>query len=146
MRGITQLSTASSTLISSSKYLNNPRLREWLAAELPRRNGPDLPTPSSAYRLGEIMREIQDPAETNALIALERQRWPALDRWFAERRVSNYTRDDLARYPAGSIANIMYKQPPIIDNQLKLYYRISSIVLNNNQTFLITNNIIICLI
>ena len=48
LRGITQLSTASSTLISSSKYLNNPRLREWVATELLRRKGPDLPTPSAS--------------------------------------------------------------------------------------------------
>ena len=50
LRGITQLSTASSTLISSSKYLNNAKLRDWVAAELLRRNGPDLPTPSGSGR------------------------------------------------------------------------------------------------
>ena len=118
LRGITQLSTASSTLISSSKYLNNPRLRDWVATELLRRNGPDLPTPSGAYRLGEIMREIQNPAEINALIAAERKRWPALDRWFAERRVSRYTRDELGTYPEGSIAWIMYKQ--LTDNDYQV--------------------------
>ena len=31
LRGITQLTTESSALISSSKYLNNPALREWLS-------------------------------------------------------------------------------------------------------------------
>ncbi|WP_240345003.1 hypothetical protein [Novosphingobium sp. THN1] len=42
-RGIMPVETPSSVLVSSSKYLNNPRLRDWLAMILLRRNGPDLP-------------------------------------------------------------------------------------------------------
>ena len=30
-RGVKQLGTESSVLVSSSKYLNHPRLREWIA-------------------------------------------------------------------------------------------------------------------
>jgi len=63
------------------------------------------------------MRDIQNPAEVNALIAEERRKWPALDRWFAERRVSTYTREDLKQYPPGSIAAIMYKQ--LADNDIR---------------------------
>ena len=63
LRGITQMTTASSTLISSSRYLNNPRMREWVAQELLRKNGPDLPTPSGAYQLSFIIKEMQNYAE-----------------------------------------------------------------------------------
>ena len=110
LRGINLLQTESSVLVSSSRYLNDPRLREWVATELLRKNGPDVPTPSGAFRLGQIMKEIQDPAEVNRLIAAERKRWPVLDKWFAERRVSSYTREDLKKYAPESIAGIFYKQ------------------------------------
>src|SRR5882757_9107126 len=103
LRGITQLSTASSTLVSSSKYLNNPKLREWVATELLRRNGPDVPTPSGAYRLNAIMKEIQDPQAIDALFAAERKTWPALDDWFRERNIPTYGREDLKQYPPGSV-------------------------------------------
>jgi ubiquinone biosynthesis protein Coq4 len=66
------------------------------------------------------MRDIQNPAEVNALIAEERRKWPALDRWFAERRVSTYTREDLKQYPPGSIAAIMYKQLADNDYQVNI--------------------------
>jgi ubiquinone biosynthesis protein Coq4 len=110
LRGITQLATPSSMLISSSRYLNNPSLREWVATELLRRNGPDAPTPSGAYKLSFIIKEIQNKAEIDAMMEAERKRLPALDRFLSERFVSNYTLDDLSKYPPGSIAGIFHKQ------------------------------------
>jgi ubiquinone biosynthesis protein Coq4 len=110
LRGITQLSTASSTLISSSRYLNSPALREWVATELLRRNGPDAPTPSGAYKLSFIIKELQNYAEIDAMMEAERRRLPALDRLLSERFVSNYTLDDLSKYPPDSVAGRFYKQ------------------------------------
>jgi ubiquinone biosynthesis protein Coq4 len=110
LRGITQLSTASSTLISSSQYLNNPQLRDWVAQELLRKNGPDLPTPSGAFRLSGIIKAMQNYAEIDAMLEDERKRVPALDRFFSERHVSTYTLEDLAKYPPGSVAGLFYKQ------------------------------------
>src|ERR1700688_4201619 len=68
LRGITQMTTASSTLISSSRYLNNPRMREWVAQELLRKNGPDLPTPSGAFKLSGIIKGMQNYAEMDAML------------------------------------------------------------------------------
>lgn len=109
LRGITQLATDSSTLISSSKYLNNPLLRDWIAQEFLRRNGPDLPVPSGAFRLAGIIREMQDFDRISDMIEQERKRLPQLHAFLSERFVSTYTRDDLKQYPPESVAGIFYK-------------------------------------
>jgi hypothetical protein len=41
-KGIQHLTTPSSVLISSSKYLNSPELRDWIATHFMRRNGADF--------------------------------------------------------------------------------------------------------
>ena len=110
LRGITQMTTASSTLISSSRYLNSPRLREWVAQELLRKNGPDLPTPSGAYILSGIIKEMQDYAEIDAMMEAERKHNPTLDRFLTERFTSNYSLDDLSKYPEDSVAGRFYTQ------------------------------------
>jgi len=108
LRGITQLTTDSSTLISSSKYLNNPALREWLSQELLRRNGKDLPVPSGAFRLSQIIKDMQDFDMINDMFEQERKRLPELDRFLSEGFVSSYTRDDLKQYPPESVAGLFY--------------------------------------
>ena len=60
LRGVHQIGTTSSALVSSSPYLNHPRLREWLALVLLRRNGPDLPPPAEMFDFPQILREIRD--------------------------------------------------------------------------------------
>ncbi|MDB5392578.1 MAG: hypothetical protein JWM91_84 [Rhodospirillales bacterium] len=110
LRGITQMTTASSTLISSSRYLNSPRMREWVAQELLRKNGPDLPTPSGAFILSGIIKEMQNYAEIDAMMEEERKHNAALDRFLSERFVSSYTLDDLSQYPPDSVAGLFYKQ------------------------------------
>lgn len=109
LRGITELTTASSTLISSSKYLNNPALRDWLAQELLRRNGSDLPVPSGAFRLAQIIREMQDSGAISEMLEAERKRLPELDQFLAEGFSSSYKREDLAQYPPKSVAGIFYE-------------------------------------
>jgi ubiquinone biosynthesis protein COQ4 len=110
LRGITQMTTASSTLISSSRYLNSPRMREWVAQELLRKNGPDLPTPSGAFILSGIIKEMQNFEEIDAMLEEERKHNAVLDRFLSERFVSNYTLDDLSKYPPDSVAGLFYKQ------------------------------------
>ena len=39
LRGINPVATDSSVLVSSSKYLNNPELRDWVATHMLRRSG-----------------------------------------------------------------------------------------------------------
>lgn len=106
MRGMSAVSTESSVLISSSKYLNDPRLRDWVSTHFLRRSGKDLPTSSDAFRLHEILLDLQDKDQIEELFAAERKRWPELDQWFNEGFLSTFTREDLLAYPPGSLGRI----------------------------------------
>src|SRR5579871_5815371 len=108
LRGITRMTTASSTLISSSRYLNSPAMREWVAQELLRKNGPDLPTPSGAFKLSFIIKEMQDYGKISAMMEEERKRFPELDRFLRDRFVSTYSAEDLSKYPPDSVAGLFY--------------------------------------
>lgn len=108
MRGMKQIATESSGLISSSKYLNDPRIREWVATHMLRRSGPDRPSPSDTMGLAMTLREIQDSGRINDLLQLERKKSPKLDAWFTERFVSTYRIEDLAKYAAGTVGGIFY--------------------------------------
>ena len=110
LRGITHLATESSTLISSSRYLNNPALRDWVATELLRKNGPDLPTPTGSYRVAGIIKDMQDYAKIDAMMEEERRHNAVLDGFLTERFVSRYTLEDLAAYPPGSVGRIFHDQ------------------------------------
>lgn len=118
MKGIVPLSTDSSTLISSSKYLNDARLRDWVSTHMLRRNGPDVPTPSDSIQLVLLLRQIQDIDHINALFVEERKKNAALDAWFEEGYASTFQRDDLAHYAPGTVGNIFYRQ--LVDNNLQV--------------------------
>lgn len=118
MKGITPVTTDSSTLVSSSRYLNDPRLRDWVSTHLLRRNGADVPTPSDSIKLVMILRELQDTDHINALFAAERAINPALDAWFNEGFSSTFQREDLAHFEPGTVGGIFYKQ--LKDNDLQV--------------------------
>lgn len=118
MKGIVPVKTDSSVLISSSRYLNDPRLRDWVATHMLRRNGADVPTPSDSIQLVLILREIQDIDRINELFAAERKNNPALDAWFAEGFSSSYGREDLAGYAPNTVGGIFYRQ--LVDNDLQV--------------------------
>ncbi len=116
MQGIKPVATDSSVLVSSSKYLNDARVRDWVATHNLRRNGPDIPTPSDSIQLVQILREVQDVDHINALFAAERAANPALDAWFNEGFVSRFTLADLAHYAPGTLGGIFHAQ--LSDNAL----------------------------
>ncbi|WP_150294148.1 Coq4 family protein [Sphingobium estronivorans] len=118
MSGIEKVSTDSSVLISSSRYLNDARVRDWVATHLLRRNGPDIPTPSDSIQLVQILREVQDIDHINALFAAERQKNPALDAWFKEGFVSTFGLDELKDYGPETVGGIFYAQ--LTDNGLQV--------------------------
>jgi ubiquinone biosynthesis protein Coq4 len=118
MQGIKPVTTESSVLVSSSRYLNDPRVRDWVSTHLLRRNGPDVPTPSDSIQLVQILREVQDIDHINALFAAERKANPALDRWFSEGFVSTFTLADLKDYAPGTVGGDFYKQ--LTDQNLQI--------------------------
>jgi ubiquinone biosynthesis protein COQ4 len=108
-KGMRKVETESSVLVSSSKYLNNARLRDWVATHFLRRNGADRPTPSDNVELKKALAEVRDPAHVQELFERERKVNPRLDRWLSERFISRYTPADLARYPRGSLGELFYR-------------------------------------
>lgn len=105
LRGWKKIPTESSVLVSSSRYLNDSRLRNWVAQETLRRNGRDLPIAAPTVEGAEIVNSVQDKERINALFAAQRRKWPELDRWFSERHIANYTKEELKHYPVGSLGH-----------------------------------------
>lgn len=108
-RGVMPVETPSSVLVSSSKYLNNPRLREWLAMILLRKNGPDFPPPAEMYEFLPILEELRDHDRIEAMFAEERRINPELDAWFSEGFYSTYTIEDFRQFAPGTLGGIFYQ-------------------------------------
>jgi len=101
--------TQSSVLVSSSPFLNDIRLREWLSTESLRRNGPDYPLLFGIPSMVEAIEQGRDEEKVAALIEGERRKNPALDQWFGERFISSYSLADLAANPTGSIGRLLFE-------------------------------------
>ena len=109
MRGIRQVTTDSSVLTSSSKYLNDPRLRDWVATHMLRRSGQDRPSPSDSAFLVKMLWEIQDLGHIETLFTEERKKNPRLDAWFKAGFSSTFTKEDLGKCPPGSIGRTFFE-------------------------------------
>jgi len=109
-RGWMPVETPSSVLVSSSKYLNNPELREWLAMILLRRNGHDKPPPAEMYEFLPIIEALRDHDHIEAMFTQERRINPALDAWFNTGFISSYTIEDFALYAPGTLGGMFHAQ------------------------------------
>jgi ubiquinone biosynthesis protein Coq4 len=107
--GARVIATENSTLISSSKYLNDPRLCHAMATAILRRNGRERRVGWDSTPIVRAYRELRDTEAINDLIAAERRRNPALDAWFAARHISTFKRADLARFPAGTLGHMFHR-------------------------------------
>jgi ubiquinone biosynthesis protein Coq4 len=107
--GVRSILTDNSILISSSKYLNHPLLREALATAMLRRNGRERRPGWDSTPIVRAYREIRDANHINALFAEERKKNPQLDAWLSEKFISTFRRDDLQQYAEGSLGNLFYK-------------------------------------
>jgi ubiquinone biosynthesis protein Coq4 len=106
LRGLRRVETESSVLVSSSKYLNDPRIRDWVSTHFLRKSGKDNPSPSDPPILNRYLLELQDKDLIEELFRIERARWPELDAWFNEGFVSTFTKEDLLDYPPGSLGHV----------------------------------------
>lgn len=121
LRGVMPATTESSLLVSSSKYLNNARLREWLAMICLRRNGPDFPPQAEMYEFVDIINEIRDLDHIEYLFTEERRINPRLDAWFEEQHISDYAGMGLDRYPEGTVGNILHREILAAGYELETY-------------------------
>jgi ubiquinone biosynthesis protein Coq4 len=108
-RGVNLLGTDSSVLVSSSKYLNHPKLREWIAFIALKKNGTDFPPAAEMHQLLTFIDELRDFDHIEHMITEERKVNPRFDAWFNERHVSNYKVEDLKDCAPGTVGGIYYK-------------------------------------
>lgn len=109
-KGVRHVMSESSDLSSSSKYLNHPSVRDWLATNLLRRNGPDLPISSDPTRgLSQALSELRDMDEIQDLLDAEKAKNPAFRDWLEERWLSELTMEDFAKFPEKSFGGRYYK-------------------------------------
>lgn len=108
-RGRQKVETASSVLISSSKYMNDYRIREWVTTQCLKRNGRDYPPTYGIPSLIEAVQEVTDHGRIEELFNEARKDWPEFDRWLDERWLARLTREDMKSCPEGSIGGIWYK-------------------------------------
>jgi len=120
MRSVAPVGTDSSVLVSSSKYLNSARLREWVATILLRRNGPDIPPPAEMHEFLQILHELRDYDAIEAMFTAERKVNPALDAWFSEGFISTYAIEDFRGFAPGSLGGIFYRQMTEGDYQIQI--------------------------
>ena len=120
LRGVMPVGTDSSVLVSSSKYLNNARLREWLAMICLRRNGADMPPQAEMYEFLPILDSLRDFDAIEDMFTQERKTNPELDTWFREGFISNYKIDDFKDYAPGSLGGIFYTQMTSGDYEIQI--------------------------
>jgi ubiquinone biosynthesis protein COQ4 len=108
LNGRRKVRTESSVLVSSSRWLNDARVREWISTESLRRNGHDYPLLYGLPTLMQAVDEVRDVEQAEELVAQERKRNPEFDRWLNEGFVSTYTKEDLRAYPEDSVGRRLF--------------------------------------
>jgi ubiquinone biosynthesis protein COQ4 len=109
LRGVMPVATESSMLVSSSKYLNHPRLREWVAMILLRKNGPDFPAQAEMHDIIGIMDELRDHDRIEWLFTEERKTNKQMDDWFKEDFISDYKLSDFKDYASDTVGGKFYR-------------------------------------
>ncbi|WP_375194188.1 Coq4 family protein [Sphingobium sp.] len=108
LNGRRKIRTESSVPVSSSRWLNDARVREWMATESLRRNGHDYPLLYGLPTLMEAVDQVRDVEQAEILVAQERANNPAFDRWLSEAFVSTYSKEDLRAYPEGTVGRQLF--------------------------------------
>lgn len=122
-RGITKVRTDSSRLISSSKYLNDARLREWVAYITLKKNGPDVPPATEVYDMIGILDDLRDDDYVEELIAKERKKNGKLDEWFSEGFCSSFNENSFKDYPEDTLGGIFHRDVIAQNYDIVIYDR-----------------------
>lgn len=122
-RGIKPVTTASSRLVSSSHYLNDARLRDWVAYISLKRNGPDIPPQTEVYDMIGVLDELRDDAYIEELIEKERKTNGKLDEWFSEGFCSKFTADTFRDYPEDTLGGVFHRDVISQNFDLVIYDR-----------------------
>jgi ubiquinone biosynthesis protein COQ4 len=124
LNGRRTIKTPSSSMISSSRWLNDPRVRDWVATENLRKNGHDYPLLFGLPTLIQAIDDVQHLERVEELAAEERRKNPEFDRWMTEGFASTYSKDDLRQYPEGSVGRNLFNYMDEFDLSSELNSRI----------------------
>ena len=119
-RGVWQADTNSSVLVSSSKFLNNALLRDWVATHYLRKNGPDRAVPADNLPLFAALDQVLDDGAIEELFAQERRSNAPLDRWLTEGVLSAYRKEQFRDYAPGTVGGIFYHF--LVDNNAEIEF------------------------
>jgi ubiquinone biosynthesis protein COQ4 len=109
LKAMMPVSEDSSILRSSSKYLNDSELRDWVATIILRKNGPDFAPEREMGLLVPILARLRDDARVEEMITEERRTNPQLDAWMSEGFISTYKIEDFKDYPADTVGGRFYE-------------------------------------
>ncbi len=131
--GIKKISTESSLLISSSKYLNNAELRNLIAQEMLRRNGPDMPNTAFIPEVAQILITSEDFGRIMELFEAEKARLPKFKEWCDNRALCDFKKDDVKDCKPGTLGEALYDFMVNSGYELDIFYREIQVV--NDLTF-----------
>ncbi|MBC2650250.1 hypothetical protein H7F50_00470 [Novosphingobium flavum] len=131
--GIKTVTTESSVLVSSSKYLNHPMLRALIAQEMLRRNGPDLPNTAYIPEVAQILHDLEDMPRIIGLFEMEKARLPRFREWLETRSLSNFTLAETEHCAPGTLGAAIHNFMANSGYQLDLFFQEIQVV--NDFTF-----------
>jgi len=106
--GTKALTTDSSVLISSSKYLNSARLRDVVAQEMLRKWGRDVPPAFLVPETMQAFMELIDFPKVFGLFEQEKASKPEFKSWLDARFISNIQADDVADCKPGTLGQSIH--------------------------------------
>ncbi len=107
-------------LNTTSRWLNDPRVRHWTANQILRRNDPGTSLLVGFPDMIHAIDEVRDREKIEALIKEERRHNKALDRWFDDRFISTYSVEDLGKNSEGTLGRLLYDYMVALDLTLEL--------------------------
>jgi ubiquinone biosynthesis protein COQ4 len=131
--GIKTVTTDSSVLVSSSRYLNHGPLRALIAQEMLRRNGPDMPNTAYIPEVAAILHKLEDMPRIIELFEMEKARLPQFARWLADRHLADFTIAELADCKTGTLGAAIRDFMVNSGYQLDLFFQEVQVV--NDFTF-----------
>lgn len=110
-RNVRTVESTSSLPQSSSKWLNNGKIRELLPIWLLRRNGADFPIEADhTLGMADAFDHVVPEAEASALFMEELKLNPELAAWIEEGFIPTYRNEDFLAYSAGTVGGIIGHQ------------------------------------
>jgi len=107
--GAKPLTTESSILISSSRFLNDPVLRDLHAQTAFSKNGTDLPVTYLSIEFYKAYLKVRPYEEEAAAIAAYKAADPKFAAWLDERFLSNYKAEAVAHCKPGTLGHMIHE-------------------------------------